>query len=106
MARAGWIQPAAVLVLASLCGAASAAWAQRNGDVRNGQDNEPTKAEVRSRERAAGVTPPPAELRRETGTVESLYRTLMSEERADDMTTAPADPNASMALAPSPQTPP
>lgn len=51
---------AGAAVAAALCGT-TAAWAQRNGDVRGGMDNQPTQGEVRSRERATGVAPPPAE---------------------------------------------
>lgn len=88
----------AALAAAVLC--AAPAWAQRNGDVRGGKDNQPTQGEVRSREGAVGVTPPPAEQRRETGTVDQIYRNLMSKERADGITTAPADPNAPVSPAP------
>ena len=83
-------------VLLALCGMVPAAWAQANGNIRNGQNLQPTEGEVRSRERAAGETPPLAEQRRETGTVDSLYQTLMRKERADGMVTGSPDPNAPM----------
>lgn len=92
------IRVSPALAAALLCGAS--ARAQRNGDVQGGMDNQPTQGEVRSRERAAGVTPPPADQKRETGTVDQVYRNLMSEERADGIMTAPADPNAPLSPAP------
>ena len=94
------VRAGAALAAAFLC--AAPAWAQRNGDVRGGKDNQPTQGEVRSREQAAGVTPPPAEQQRETGTVDQLYRNLMGKERTDGLTTAPANPNAPMTPAPAP----
>lgn len=91
---AGRLRLARTALAAGLLFGAPAAWAQRNGDVSGGKDNQPTSGEVRSRERAAGVTPSPTEQRQQANTTDQLYRSLMEKERADGMTTAPADPNA------------
>lgn len=88
----------AAIAATLLC--AAPAWAQHNGDVRGGMNNQPTKGEVRSREQADGVAPPPVQQQRETGAVDQLYRNLMGKERADGITTAPANPNAPMTPAP------
>lgn len=88
--RAACVRAATAAAL--LCGTPVCTWAQRNGDVRNGMNNQPTQGEVQSREQAGGVAPPPAERRREAGTVDNLYRDLMSKERSDGMTDAPAHP--------------
>lgn len=84
----------ATFAAAILCGASAAGWAQRDGDVSGGMDNQPTRGEVETRERAAGVVPPPAERRREAETVDRLYRRLMDGERAGRGTAAPAGPDA------------
>ena len=49
------------MAVAVLCGASASAWAQRNGNVSNGLNNQPTQGEVQSREQASGVAPPPAQ---------------------------------------------
>lgn len=91
---------ACTLAAGFLCGAPSAAWAQLNGDVQGGKNNQPMQGEVRSREQATGVTPAPAEQKRDAGATDQIYRDLMSKERTDGITTAPADPNASPSPAP------
>lgn len=63
-------------------------------------NNQPTQGEVQTREQAGGVAPPPAERRREAGTVDNLYRDLMSKEQSDAMADAPAHPGAAPSPAP------
>ena len=90
--------PAALLLGAALL--AGPAMAQRNGDVRNGLDNQPTKGEVRSRERAADVAPSPQGQAAQTGKVDSIYKDLMGKENRDGMTNAPTSPNGPMTTSP------
>jgi hypothetical protein len=98
VSRAACVKTA--MAAALLCGAPASTWAQRNGDVSNGLNNQPTYGEVQSREQAGGVAPPPAQRQRETGTVDNLYRDLMGKERSDGMTNVPAGPNVAPAPAP------
>ena len=90
----------ATVIIAILCLPPVAALAQRNGDVSNGLDNQPTAGEVQSKERAAGVAQPPAQRQQQTGTVDNIYKELMTKERKDGQTDAPPDPNAPIATAP------
>lgn len=74
-----------VLAAAGLVASAPlAAQAQpRNGNIVDGQNRQPTPAEVVPRERAAGVAPGPVQVDRETGAVDQLGKELLQKERTD-----------------------
>ncbi len=97
--------PFARLVLAAAVLLPLAAQAQRNGDVSNGLNNQPSSGEVQSREHAAGVAPPLQQQRAATGAVDNIYEDLMKKERADGLTAAPANPAAGVPT-PAPSTQP
>lgn len=82
---------AALLILAASPGAALA---QRNGNEQNGLNYQPSAGQVEPKERAAGVAPPPQVQQQQTHEVDSIYRNLMTKERGDGMTAAPANPAA------------
>jgi len=64
-------------------GLANAQDAPRNGNVVNGQNRQPTPAEVLPREERAGVVPAPAQAGQDQRTVQQLDRQLLGTERAD-----------------------
>lgn len=95
MATGSWVRTGLLtgLFMGVLPGLAAA---QRNGDVSNGMNNQPSSGEVQSRERAAGVAPPAQAQQAQTGQVDTIYKQLMTKERQDGQTTAPASPTAPM----------
>ena len=93
-------RPLLPALVAAACLLAAPAFAQRNGDVSNGLNNQPTSGEVRSRERAAAVAPPPQRDAAQTGTVDNIYKDLMTKENGDGMAHAPTDPKGPMTTAP------
>ncbi len=71
---------AVALLLASAT--AAAGQTQRNGDIYNGLNHQPTQAEVARREDRAGAEAPPAHAKRNARTVRQLDRKLLREEAA------------------------
>jgi hypothetical protein len=77
-----------LLLLLALCiGAPASADSPRpparNANIYNGFDHQPTRSEVQSRERAAGVAPDSAEQAAQNSTVEHLYEELEQRSRTD-----------------------
>ncbi len=82
--NAGRALTAAVLLAAMPC-----AFGQtlRDGDVRNGLNHEPTRAETRSQERRDGVGLSPARNGADKRVVNGLDRQLLGDEKAHPATT-------------------
>jgi hypothetical protein len=91
---------AALLLSGALLAAPALALAQRNGDVSNGMNNQPTSGEVRSKESAAGVAPSPQRSQAQTGAVDNIYKDLMTKENRDGLTDAPTNPTGPLTTAP------
>ncbi|MGI4953734.1 MAG: hypothetical protein ACRYGM_18170 [Janthinobacterium lividum] len=90
----------ALLLSGALLAAPSLALAQRNGDVSNGMNNQPTSGEVRSKESAGGVAPSPQRNQAQTGAVDNIYKDLMTKENRDGLTNAPTNPTGPLTTAP------
>ena len=71
------------------------AWAQTNGDVRDGDDVQPSSREVHAREAAERNAPAISEEAREAATVDQLYQQLTGKERSGEH--EPPLPNTSSA---------
>ncbi len=78
---------ASLALLLALCGGAPASAEQhpppqRNGDVYDGFNHQPTRSEVQSRERSAGIAPDLSEQAQDS-TIRHLYEELEQRARTD-----------------------
>ncbi len=78
------MRPVSFVVAAALI-AASPAFAQapplRNGNTWGGKDHQPTEAQVRARERAAGIAPSQAQRDATASTIDHLNEEILNQAR-------------------------
>ncbi len=82
-----------VLWAGCLCLLTAPAWAQ-TGPIVNGQQHQPTREEVQSREKAVGVAPTQAQRSHETAGVDRTYRKLLGQPRPAKPIAPPCQGNA------------